>query len=227
MKQLVKHKISVTIAVVVAVIAASVTIAFAEVLPNDTDGDGVIDEVDRCATIEGKDEHFGCPHPVVVEESIFRPERYRVVRVKRWRPWATPSYAQVHKILRAEQQRWGGPHLGNRVACESGYSWSATNGQYSGLLQFGSIWYSMWSGTPRKVKFVERKTVKAPIVRHRTWSNGNKTKRVIGKVKQRRKIIRKGKLPKNPSAFHGWAAIRVGQRAVSGHGLTTSWACGV
>lgn len=227
MYQLIRHKIGLTISIVLTVAALSATFAFADVLPSDTDQDGVADEVDRCLESKGTEQNFGCSHPVVVKESVFYPKRVKNVRIKHWKPWATPSYAQVQIILREEQQRWGGPRIDNRVACESGYSWSATNGQYAGLLQFGSIWYSMWPGTPRHVHFVDKRTAKVPIVRHRVWSNGKKTKRTIGKRKQRRKIVRDGNLPRNANAFHGWAAIRVGQRAVSGDGPTTSWSCGI
>lgn len=195
--------------------------------PADTDGDGVPDDGDRCTQKAGEEQHYGCPFPVRESSSTFTPERRRTIRVKGWKPWSQPSVYQVEVILREEQRRWGGPWLGNRVACESGYSWSASNGQYGGLLQFGSIWYSMWPGTPRGVKYVEKRKVKLPIVRHTTWTDGTTTKTTIGKLTQRQRIIRKGKLPRNASPYHGWAAIRVGQRAVSGDGPTTSWACGL
>jgi len=213
---------------VLAAIAVPFTLAISGIIgPGDIDGDGVLDSGDRCTQKAGTEQHLGCPFPVRESSTVFRPERRRTIRNNHWKPWSQPSIYQVEIILREEQQRWGGPWLGNRVACESGYNWSATNGQYAGLLQFGSIWSSMWAGTPRGVKYKDTFKVKLPIVRHTTWTDGHKTKAKIGKVTQKRTVIRKGKLPRYPDAYHGWAAIRVGQRAVSGDGPTTSWACGL
>lgn len=214
-------------AVLAAIVVPFVLAVSGIIGPGDADGDGILDATDRCTQKAGTEQHLGCPFPVRQSSTVFRPDKSRTIRVKGWKPWSQPSIAQVEIILREEQRRWGGPWLGNRVACESGYSWSATNGQYAGLLQFGPIWHSMWPGTPRGVKYVDTYKVKVPIVRHTTWTNGRKTKATIGKVKQKRTVIRKGRLPRYPDAFHGWAAIRVGQRAVSGDGPTTGWACGL
>lgn len=193
----------------------------------DSDGDGVIDSDDRCAEIAGVERHLGCPRPVVLETKVTTPDRRNVVRIKDWRPWPRPTYQQVVTIAAAEQRRWGGPSLMNRILCESGGSWSATNGQYLGLLQFGPIWWSMWPGTPRGVKLKTRKVWDAPVRRWVRWSGGRWTSKVIGRVRQTKSIIRSGRLPRNPDQTHGWAAIRVGQRAVSGDGPTTGWACGL
>lgn len=219
-----KHTVVATLVVVpLAAMPFLGGVAFA----SDTDGDGVADEDDRCVAEVGQVQHLGCAKPVPLESKITRPDSRVTVRVRHWRPWATPTTRQVMIILREEQDRWGGPWLGNRVACESGYSWSATNGQYAGLLQFGSIWSSMWPGTPRGVKYVSTEKKRKPIVRHTLLTSGEWTHRKIGSVRQKKTVIRKGRLPRNPDAYHGWAAIRVGQRAVSGDGLTTSWACGL
>lgn len=191
----------------------------------DSDGDGIADEADRCVVREGEERHYGCPWRVRVESKVTRPLRNRTTRVKGWEPWAQPTLAQVYLIAQHEAELWGVNIIG-RILCESGGSWSATNGQYLGLLQYGPIWYSMWPGTPRRVKFTQVKKVKKPVVRHTLWSDGDWTQRVIGKRLVTRKVIRIGMLPRSPSQFHGWAAIRNGTRAAAGVGPTTSWACG-
>jgi len=161
--------------------------------------------------------------PHVVRVRIKRPKPIR--KVRRFKPWATPSPEKVKQIIIWEQQRWGGPSLMGRVWCESKYLWHASNGQYRGVLQFGPIWSSMWPGTPRDVKIVKKTTVKRHKIRITRYSDGTRKRKKLRKVKVPKTVILKGKLPKNPSPFHAWAAIRVGQRAVSGHGPTTSWEC--
>jgi hypothetical protein len=202
-------------------------IAAAAVIPEDADSDGIANASDRCPQTRGSEQHYGCAKPVAVGSKVTRPIPFRRSVNTKWDPWATPSVAQVHIILDAEQEKWGGPHLGNRVACESGYSWAASNGQYAGLLQFGSIWGSMWAGTPRKVTLKMKQHPKRAVQRWTQWSDGKWTPRTIRKVRVTRVKVLKGKLPRYPDAYHAWAAIRVGQRAVSGHGPTTSWACGL
>lgn len=165
--------------------------------------------------------------PHIEKEYFHKPPKNVKKRVK-FVPTGTPSVSQVYKIADLEQKRWGGPSLINRIHCESTLNWSVSNGQYRGLLQFGPIWDSMWPGTPRKVVIKVKKTIKKPIVRHRKWSHIDRWfKKPVKYVNQNRYITKVGKLPKYPDPYHGWAAIRVGQRAVSGDGPTTSWACGL
>jgi hypothetical protein len=191
----------------------------------DSDGDGIGDEVDRCVVKQGVEQHYGCPSKVRVESKVTRPIQSRTVRIRGWKPWATPTLAQVYLIAEHEAKLWGVNIIG-RILCESGGSWSASNGQYLGLLQYGPIWYSMWPGTPRRVKFTQVKKPKRPVVRHTLWSDGKWTHTTIGKRRVTRKVIRIGMLPRNPSQLHGWAAIRNGTRAAAGVGPSTSWACG-
>ena len=165
------------------------------------------------------------PKRKLVRSFVKRPKPIR--KVKRFEPWASPSPAKVKKIIELELKRWGGPSIMRRVGCESTYRWNATNGRYRGLLQFGPIWRAMWAGTPRGVKIVRKTKVKRAKFRIRIYSDGTRTRKRIGKVKVRKRVILKGKLPRNPSPYHAWAAIRVGQRAVSGHGMSTYWECGL
>lgn len=175
--------------------------------------------------VEGAPVGKAKPKPRVVRSWVKKPRPIR--KVKRFKPWAHPSPEKVRQIITWEQQRWGGPSLMSRVWCESKYLWHATNGQYRGVLQFGPIWETMWAGTPRDVKIVKRTEVKRAKFRIRIYSDGTRKRKRIGKVWVRKTVIKKGMLPKHPSPYHAWAAIRVGQRAVSGHGMTTSWSCGL
>jgi hypothetical protein len=165
--------------------------------------------------------------PKIVKEKWHKPPKQKKVKVS-FNPTSKPTTSQVYNIAAFEQKKWGGPSLINRIHCESTLQWHVTNGQYRGLLQFGPIWDSMWPGTPRKVTIVKKKVVKKPFVRYRKWSHIKKwIKKPQGYRKQTVWIIKIGHLPKNSDPYHGWAAIRVGQRAVSGHGPTTSWSCGL
>ena len=195
----------------------------------DTDGDGVLDDADRCTVRSGEAQHLGCPFPVALDRKITRPAKQRTIRITDWRPWSSPTYQQIVWLDRSEARRWQSPSLLNRIACESTFNPGATNGQYGGLLQFGTIWSSMWAGTPRKMKLRVKATKRLPVIRHTRWSSGRWTHRTIGHRKQRRVVIRIGKLPRDASPYHGAAAIRVGSRAVSSTGRypTTSWACGL
>ena len=165
--------------------------------------------------------------PYIEKEHFHKPPKNVKKKIK-FVPTATPSTSEVYKIAALEQKRWGGPSLINRIYCESTLNWSVTNGQYRGLLQFGPIWDSMWPGTPRKVIIKSNKTIEKKVYRYRKWSHIDKwIKKPSGSIRQKVNIVRVGKLPKYPDPYHGWAAIRVGQRAVSGDGPTTSWACGL
>lgn len=213
-------------AAIIICAASLVFVAYALGNTPDQDGDGIADESDRCVTKVGIEQHFGCPERVAVETRVVEPVAKRTVRVKGWKPWARPSYRQVVLIANHEAGLWG-VNVMNRILCESGGRWNASNGQYLGLLQYGPIWYSMWPGTPRRVKFTQVNRPKKPVYRHTLWSDGERTRRVVKRVRVYRKVIRKGMLPKNPSQLHGWAAIRNGTRAASGHGPSTAWSCGL
>ena len=165
--------------------------------------------------------------PTVTKEKWHKPPKNVKKKVK-FVPTGEPSVSEVYAIAAHEQAKWGGSTLVNRIRCESNFNWAAGNGQYQGLLQFGPVWNSMWPGTPRKVVVKNKKIVKKKIVRYRKWSHiKGWIKKPRRTVKQTVHITKVGKLPSYPSPYHGWAAIRVGQRAVSGHGPTTGWECGL
>lgn len=161
-----------------------------------------------------------------VKTWVEKPDTF-VKKKKKFKPEGQPSVSEVHEIINHEQKKWGGPSISNRVGCESGYRWNATNGQYRGLLQFGSIWGSMYPGTPRKVKIADTKTTKKRVWRYFLYEDGTRERVNKGKIKVKVRTKKVGKLPSNADPYHGWAAVRVGQRAVSGDGPTTGWSCPV
>lgn len=164
------------------------------------------------------------PAPRVVSQHFDRPPDV-VRKHQKFTPEAHPSVSEAHEIAALEQQRWGGPSLANRIECESHWNWAADNGTYNGILQFGPIWYSMWPGTPRDVKLKSHKYDRKKVWLVQRLSNGAK-KRIIDHYKRVKVVkIKEGKLPAGSDAFNAWAAIRVGQRAVSGDGPSTAWSC--
>lgn len=162
--------------------------------------------------------------PTVVSRHTKRPRKV-VRKVRRFTPDAHPSPKRVREIIAIEQRIWGGPSIARRVDCESDFRWNATNGQYRGLLQIGSWWATAWPQTPRKVVLRKVKFRRKPVIRITRYSDGRVERKVVGKMRQKVVRLRKGKLPADASPYHGWAAIRVGQRAASGAGPSTMWEC--
>lgn len=158
----------------------------------------------------------GNPIPTPTQGAGHVPPKKITIR-RHFKPDATAAGSRLAWIAHEEQKRWGGPSLVGRMSCESGMNSRATNGTYDGALQFGPIWGSMWSGTPRGVTVRRHRTVKRKVL--------DAAGARVGTVRQHQTVIEHGRLPRNPSAFHAWAAVRVGQRAVSGHGPTTGWSC--
>ncbi len=159
---------------------------------------------------------------------ITPPDHKRVER--HFTPPDNPSYSEIIAFAHSEQKRWGGPSIIGRIACESSFNPKVVNsGGYAGLLQVGSIWGYLWGGTPRDVKLVTHKTVRLPV--QKVTADPVTGGIVYEDVDTKRvdvKLVRTGKLPKNAGPTHGFAAIRVGQRAVSPRGYpTTGWACGL
>src|SRR5436190_17771952 len=97
----------------------------------------------------------------VVKVENWKAPRKKVVH-RRFRPWAHPTPGQVREIIRNEARRWhvSAASLSRRVACESRYHWWATNGQYSGVLQFsaGAFHRGMSTIKSRKIKMVRTKS---------------------------------------------------------------------
>lgn len=167
--------------------------------------------------------------PQVEHSWIKRPHSERVV--KSFTPPSSPSSSYVtNVIIPYEARRYGGGPLYDRIGCESGYQYNATNGTYNGLIQtspafFGPAWSDVIQDKDLGVKLKSKKNVTRGVYKVRLWSTGKKTYNRIAVQHIPRIVIKKGQLPKNASEWHAWAAVRVGQRAISGHGPTTYWAC--
>jgi hypothetical protein len=194
---------------------------------DDKDGDGIITSVDQCPGIAGIPAHDGCAEPYRVHSFVIEPKR-KIRRKREFTPDAAPSPDRVIEIAALEQARWGGPSIVGRMQCESGLDHDVVNsGGYAGLLQFGPIWGSMYAVTPRDVKLRHTSSRTAPIRRITWWSDGRRQRTVIRRITQQVVTVKRGMLPADAGPTHGWSAIRVGQRAVSGDGPTTGWSCGL
>jgi hypothetical protein len=134
-------------------------------------------------------------------------------------------------MIRIEARRWGisASRLSRRVACESNFRWSAGNGQYQGLLQFGWNAFSrgMRSIRTRRVKF---STSRTRVVRGRVverYADGRIVRKRGRRVRQRVVTVYTGTIPRRPPITHGWAQIRIGAQAIRGIASVSSseWSC--
>lgn len=191
----------------------------------DADGDGIEDSADHCPRKPGYERHDGCPKRYVVNSWVKKPKRH-IYRKRRFTPAAHPSPRKVTKIINLEYKRWGGRGpIHDRVWCESRNIWNATNGQYHGLIQASYyIFGYMSEGMPRRVVVRVVKKRKRPVWFVRVYNTGKKTWTKRRMRTQYVHVKRVGRLPRKPDPYHGWMAIRVGQRAVAGY-RTTYWAC--
>lgn len=160
--------------------------------------------------------------PYVIHKKITKTKSRKTI-VKKFKPWAEPSPAQIHKIIDVEAAKWGASasRLRCRINGESTFRWNASNGQYQGLGQFGANAFSrgVASIDTRKVRYVYK--VSRPIIYDNQitlLSDGNFVKRRVNKRRATYKYIRSGMLPKNPPRTHGWTQVRIMARAMVGLG---------
>jgi hypothetical protein len=157
--------------------------------------------------------------------------RRKVVR-RRLRGWAHPTPGQVQEIIRNEARRWGvsAASLSRRIACESHYHWWATNGQYSGVLQFspGTFYRGIHTIRSRKLKIVRTKTRRVHDARVTHYSDGRTVRRRTTPRRQRVTIVLHGRLPRTPAVSNTFAQIRIGAQALRGISAVHSseWSCG-
>jgi hypothetical protein len=167
----------------------------------------------------------------VVKVENKRAPRKKVVH-RRFRPWAKPSPAKVREIIRNEARRWRVPaaSLSRRIACESRYHWWATNGQYSGVLQFapGTFYRGMSTIKSRKVKIVRSKTRRVHDRRVTHFSDGRKVSRRTTPRRQRLVVVYTGRIPRSPAVSNTFAQVRIGAQALRGISAVHSseWSCG-
>ena len=168
--------------------------------------------------------------------SVVKVENRRAARTKvvhrKLRLWAHPTPSQVRWIIGAEARRWGVPaaSLSRRVACESRYHWYATNGQYSGVLQFGANAFYRGMSTIRshKVRLVKTKVRRVHDRRVVHMSDGRKINRRTTPRRQRVLVILQGRIPRTPSVSNTFAQVRIGAQALRGISAVHSseWSCG-
>jgi hypothetical protein len=179
------------------------------------------------------DEASGQPtaSAAVVKVENRKAPRKKVVH-HRFRPWAHPSAGQVREIIKNEARRWrvSAAGLSRRVACESHYRWWATNGQYSGVLQFsaGTFYRGMRTIKSRKVKIVRSKSRRVHDRRVTHFSDGRKVSRRTTPRRQRLVVVYTGRLPRSPAVSNAFAQIRIGAQALRGISAVHSseWSCG-
>ena len=151
---------------------------------------------------------------------------------RRFRLWARPSTGQVLEIIRNESRRWGvsAASLSRRIACESHYHWWATNGQYSGVLQFasGTFYRGMSTIKSHKVKIVRTKVRRVHDRRIVHLSDGRKINRRTTPRRQRLIVVYHARLPRSPAVNNTFAQIRIGAQALRGISAVHSseWSCG-
>jgi hypothetical protein len=179
------------------------------------------------------DEANGSPTATasVVKVENRKAKRKKVVH-RSFRPWAHPTPGQVREIIRNEARRWGVPaaSLSRRVACESHYHWWATNGQYSGVLQFapGTFYRGMHTIKSRRVKIFRSKSRRVHDRRIVHLSDGRKVNRRTTPRRQRLIVVYTGRIPRSPAVSNTFAQIRIGAQALRGISAVHSseWSCG-
>ena len=168
--------------------------------------------------------------------SVVKVENKKAPRKKvvhhRFRPWAKPSPGQVREIINNEARRWhiSAASLSRRIACESHYHWWATNGQYSGVLQFapGTFYRGLSTIKTRKVKIVRSKSRRVHDRRVTHFSDGRKVSRRTTPRRQRLVVVYTGRIPRSPSVSNTFAQVRIGAQALRGISAVHSseWSCG-
>ena len=167
----------------------------------------------------------------VVKVENWKAPRKKVVH-RKFRPWAHPTPGQVREIIRNEARRWHVPaaSLSRRVACESRYHWYATNGQYSGVLQFaaGTFYRGLSTIKSHKIKIVRSKSRRVHDARIMHFSDGRMVRRRTTPRRQHVTVVLTARLPRHPSVNNTFAQVRIGAQALRGISAVHSseWACG-
>lgn len=167
--------------------------------------------------------------PHVVKTKWIKPPK----RVKNEKPfvaskWDNPTESQMYKMNEWEMKKWGAPSLLGLAWCESGYRSEVSAGTYGGYFQYNlGYWPGIWDQIPKKVRVVTKRVVDKPIVRYRKWSHVGWVRKETNVVHQKRYLVLSGKLPKDASPMHGYAAWRATAYIWSGRGPSVSWECGL
>jgi len=204
----------------VAVLAACVCATAASATPRHAHHDPAAEALGR----------GGSPQARVVSVDVITPPKRLVFR-HRFRPWATPTPAQVRRIIDVEADRWkvSEAALRRRVWCESTFRWNARNGPYRGLLQFHPSTFRRGLQTlgDRRVRMVRAKRRTLRRVKVIRYSDGRVKRKRGRRVTQKVKHVYLGRLPRRPPLTHGWAQIRIGSQALAGKSAVraSEWEC--
>lgn len=161
---------------------------------------------------------------------VKRPNKVKHMK-RRFTPTLHPSPSYVRNvILPMEAARAGisAAALQNRASCESHFNWWATNGQYVGILQFGSnaFYRGLGSIGTRKVVLHVVKFRRMHSRVYRFWSDGKVT-RHKGRVRRQRVVIKLVGYSSTQQA-DPWTQARIGAQAIAGRSAVNSgeWSCG-
>ncbi len=159
--------------------------------------------------------------PTVVRKIVHKPKKVRTFR-HRWVVPATPTYAQVKELIALEAKRWNisAARLSCRIRGESTYRWNAQNGQYVGLLQFGSNAFQRGIASIGSHVFTKTRIEhgRAWVRVTRVYSDGSRRTTRSHRIKIVRIHQFRGVLPRSVPRHHGAAQIRMGARAMAGLG---------
>lgn len=183
------------------------------------------------ATAGSQDAPPAPPTPTVVKTERIGPQRILVLR-STFHPAAYPPPRTVRWIIDYEAARVGASsaHLRSRVACESGFSWWATNGQFVGVGQFAyeTFYRGVRSLDTRVVAIRVKRWVAKRVTLLDTYSDGS-TKQRPGGWKVRQLVVHhyRGKIPRTPPQRHTWAQIRIMSLAMVGRSAVrdSEWTC--
>jgi hypothetical protein len=182
------------------------------------------------AAAEGQSSNPSASASLVRVERV-KPARTKVVH-RHFRPWGKPSPGQVRVAIGAEARRWHIPAgaLARRVGCESRFHWWASNGQFSGVLQFspGTFMRGLRTLRDRRVRFVTQRMRRVHEERVFHYSDGHVARKRGRPVRQRVVNVYKGMLPRRPGVSHAWTQLRIGAQAIRGISAVHSseWSCG-
>lgn len=206
---------------VAAIIAATVLVMFAVTMTTATGQEQ--------PPVASADSSVPPAKPVVVATRFIRPARV-VHRTASFTPPAAPSVGFVRDvILPYEAARWGASlsHLRARAYCESHFQWNAVNGQYRGIGQFASstFWRGVGTLGSRKIAFTSTRTRALPVMRIRTYSDGNVERMPRWRIHQRVVTRHVGRL--RVVAFDAWTEARIMAQAMVGRSAVhdSEWSC--
>lgn len=160
---------------------------------------------------------------------VKRPNKVKHMK-RRFSPTLHPSPLYVRNVILPMEAARAGistAALQNRASCESHFNWWATNGQYVGILQFGSnaFYRGLGSIGTRKVVLHVVKFRRMHSRVYRYWSDGT-ISRHKGRVRRQRIIVKLVGFSSTAQA-DPWTQARIAAQAIAGRSAVHSgeWSC--